>query len=107
MLTVHAIRKIAAGEEISASYVNICAYKQHRHESLKRYCFMCKCQACDLATDLGRTSEKNRKRLCAVNRELVMSRLYPDSSKNSLDSLKKNAGRKAKKALQKGMAVRM
>jgi len=77
-LTVHAMKDIAAGEEILANYVNICAYKDHRHESLRPYGFTCDCKACDLSTDHGKTSEKNRRRLCSVNRKLFYSHLYPN-----------------------------
>lgn len=66
-LTVHAVRDIAVGEEITASYINVYAPKEVRQNGLKQYGFTCNCQACDLSTEVGKKSEYHRTRSCVWN----------------------------------------
>lgn len=70
-LTVHATRDLTAGEEILTSYIDTCFYHEARQQGLDRYGFKCDCAACCMQTDFGRKSEKRRRRLCALNREIV------------------------------------
>ena len=76
-LTVHATRDLKAGEEILTCYVNFCLYHEARQKALDRYGFRCDCAACCMRTDIGRKSEERRQRLCALNREIVMTYMTP------------------------------
>ena len=71
-LTVHATRDLRAGEEILTCYVNVCFYQGARQKELDRYGFRCDCAVCCMQTDFGRLSEQRRRRLCALNRDIVM-----------------------------------
>ena len=69
-LTVHALRDIAAGEEIQTSYVELCLNSRQREKALDEYGFKCGCAACDATTDLGRVSNARRDQLYKVDKEL-------------------------------------
>jgi hypothetical protein len=70
--TVHAVRDIAAGEEILTTYVSICIGQGERKKQLSHYDFTCDCPACDTSTAYGGGSENRRTRLFRIDQELAM-----------------------------------
>ncbi|KAF2232256.1 SET domain-containing protein [Viridothelium virens] len=69
MLTVHAVRDIAEGEELCVAYCELAQTKSHRAETLSRYGFVCDCSACrdegnaDGSGDWHETSDDRRHRI--------------------------------------------
>ena len=87
--TVHAVKDIAAGEEILTTYVGICIDRAERENQLSRYGFSCDCPACDVSTTFGRASEKRRKHLFPIDQNLAMHGTLPMLSpfKNDREAL--------------------
>lgn len=83
--TVHAVKDIAAGEEILTTYVKICIDHAEREKQLERYGFTCDCPACDTSTAFGRASAKRRKRLFRIDQDLAMHSTLPMLSPFSND----------------------
>ena len=83
--TVHAVKDIAAGEEILTTYVQICIDHAEREKQLERYGFTCDCPACDTSTAFGRASAKRRKRLFRIDQDLAMHSTLPMLSPFSND----------------------
>lgn len=83
--TVHAVRDIAAGEEILTTYVKVCIDHVEREKQLNRYGFSCDCPACDISTTFGRASQKRRKRLFWIDQDLAMHSTLPIFSPFSND----------------------
>ncbi len=75
--TVHAVKDIAAGEEILTTYIQICRDSAERKKQLNQYGFTCDCPACDDSTAFGRESEKRRKRLFQLDQGLAMHSTLP------------------------------
>ena len=71
-LTVHAIKDIAAGEEIQTTYVDVCLGRSQREKLLDEYAFKCDCAACDVSTTFGRASDQRRERLHQIDKELTL-----------------------------------
>ncbi|TKA26514.1 hypothetical protein B0A50_05351 [Salinomyces thailandicus] len=75
-LTVHAIEDIAAGEEITISYVEALRKREERQQSLKgRYNFDCDCPACDSTTVFGQMSDRSRGEADQLGRILMASKV--------------------------------
>lgn len=63
-LTIHAVRDIRKGEEISISYLNSRRNRQARQEELlKNFDFTCSCQLCSLPPDQSRQSDSKLDRV--------------------------------------------
>lgn len=83
--TVHAVRDIAAGEEILTTYVPLSIDHAEREKQLNPYGFSCDCPACDISTPFGRASQKRRKRLFRIDQDLAMHSTVPMLSPFSND----------------------
>lgn len=75
--TVHAVKDIAAGEEILTTYIQICRYLAERNKQLSQYGFTCDCPACDESAAFGSASDKRRKRLFQIDQGLAMYSCLP------------------------------
>lgn len=72
-LTVHAIRDISIGEEITISYVSSTLDRHQRQSALKGYGFVCGCPACDDSTaapPCENVSQKRRQQIYRLNEDL-------------------------------------
>lgn len=83
--TVHAIRPIRAGEEITISYTKMMPYDQ-RHEHLTfRFRFTCDCPVCSLPQPARAESDRRRARITQLDGNIgVASRVQRDR-KGALD----------------------
>ena len=70
--TVHAVRDISIGEEITTTYIAICRTHDQRESELDRYGFKCSCPACDTSTAFGMASKRRRERLFKLDQDLAM-----------------------------------
>ena len=69
--TVHAVRDISKGEEITISYVPaICTLKKRRRQ-LRPYVFTCDCPACRIDTDSGMSSRVRRRQMLRLHHEIA------------------------------------
>ena len=72
--TVHAVREIQAGEEITITYIRPLQAREQRVGLLQeRYGFTCDCAACNLETDFGRASDSRRKRIAELEGQFIES----------------------------------
>lgn len=70
-LTVHAVKDIPKGEEITVSYCSgFCTLKKRRLK-LKPYVFTCRCPACQEDTDFGRLSRNRRREIVNLRQEIA------------------------------------
>ena len=69
-LTVHAIKDIAADEEITVAYLLPYQDQHRRQQGLSQYDFICTCPACDQTTERGKTSENRRERILRLKFDL-------------------------------------
>ena len=68
-LTVHAVRQINKGEEITTSYVDsTCRTRQQRQKELDNWDFVCSCKCCTGPN--ATASERRRKRMFTMDQEL-------------------------------------
>lgn len=79
-LTIHAVRDIAAGEELLTAYIEPCRTADHRRQALNRYGFKCSCTACEDLTGHGKASSKRRSRVQEINRSICLYSLFPGLS---------------------------
>jgi hypothetical protein len=99
--TFHAIRDIAAGEELTIMYINGTNHTRRQQQAeLDRWGFRCTCPACE-DTLLGREREKKRALLFAFDQELAMHTRF------STEQLHKKALQTAQRmaALQKSKGL--
>lgn len=79
--TIHALRDISRGEELTTTYGKICRDHASRQLDLsRRYGFRCICKACDVSTAFGKASEKRRNRLFQLDQDLARYRHWPIKS---------------------------
>ncbi|KAJ6779592.1 hypothetical protein PWT90_08508 [Aphanocladium album] len=87
-LTVHAIRTIHAGEQITVTYIDgSCRTKKQRNSMLEKWGFVCSCEAC---TDPSQEVHRQRmhaldQRLAAYSSPMVrlMGRLFAEAAPNN------------------------
>ena len=70
-LTVHAVRDIPEGEEITVSYCSGFRTLKERRRKLKPYVFTCLCPACQEDTDFGRLSRLRRREMVDLRQEIA------------------------------------
>lgn len=70
-VTIHALRKISAGEELTVSYGDSCRNRVQRESDLAFYGFTCDCTACAKTPDSW-SGERRRERMYELNQELVL-----------------------------------
>ena len=69
--TVHAVKNIPKGEEITISYITaICTFEK-RQRQLKPYGFTCPCPACRINTEFGMNSMIRRQQMLDLNHEIA------------------------------------
>ncbi|KAF1994263.1 SET domain-containing protein [Amniculicola lignicola CBS 123094] len=67
-ITIHAIRDIWKGEEITISYLSSCQNRQAREEELReKFKFTCSCQLCSLPPDQSRESDSKLDRIHEID----------------------------------------
>jgi hypothetical protein len=84
--TFHAVRDIAAGEELAISYNDgINRTKSQRQGELDKWGFTCTCPTCETTTE-GREREAKREQLFSLDQELAMTMIFstPKSWENAL-----------------------
>lgn len=86
-MTVHALRKISPGEELTVAYIggDTLGTRSSRQEILQsRYGFVCRCETCELQGKSLQASEARQQRLAAIHAEL---RLWPPKLVDLVDEL--------------------
>ena len=69
-LTVHAVKDIPKGEEITVSYCSGFCTLKGRRRKLMPYVFTCLCSACQEDTDFGRLSRNRRREMVDLRQEI-------------------------------------
>ncbi|KAF6228968.1 hypothetical protein HO133_007081 [Letharia lupina] len=69
--TVHAVKDISKGEEITVSYCSAIRTLQERKRELKPYVFTCRCPACQTDTDFGIRSQVRRQQMQDLDHEIA------------------------------------
>ena len=70
-LTVHAVKDIHEGEEITVSYCSGFRTLEGRRRKLKPYVFTCLCPACQEDTEFGRLSRIRRREMVDLRQEIA------------------------------------
>ena len=70
-LTVHAVKDIREGEEITISYCSGFCNLKERRRKLKPYVFTCLCPACREDTDFGRLSRNRRQEMVDLRQKIA------------------------------------
>ena len=70
-LTVHAVKDIPEGEEITISYCSGFRTLEARRRKLKPYVFTCLCSACQEDTNFGRLSRTRRREMVDLRQEIA------------------------------------
>ena len=69
--TVHAVKDIFKGEEITISYCSALRSLEDRERELQPYVFTCRCPACQTDTDFGAISQIRRLRMLDLDSEIA------------------------------------
>ena len=70
-ITVHAVKEIPMGEEVTISYCPAIRTFEGRKSSLKPYVFTCCCPACQMDTEFGRSSRIRRRQMRNLDHEIA------------------------------------
>ena len=70
-ITVHAVKDIPMGEEVTISYCPAIRTFKGRQSSLKPYVFTCRCLACQMDTEFGRSSRIRRQQMRNLDHEIA------------------------------------
>ena len=70
-VTLHAVKDIAEGEEITISYCSAYHTLEERKHELEPYVFTCRCPACQTDTDFGIGSQVRRQQMLNLNEEIA------------------------------------
>ncbi|KAF2108902.1 hypothetical protein BDV96DRAFT_652503 [Lophiotrema nucula] len=94
--TLYAHRNIAAGEELSVSYIGLLSIKAGRQSRLNTYGFTCSCEACTLADAERKASDRRRRNIKEALSDLERAASEPTGDKKR----SKRAPRLAKEAMK-------
>jgi len=68
---MHTLTFIKAGTELCDSYCELLASRSERHEELRAYGFDCRCEACDVWSATFFHTDRRRKELQRLTRDLT------------------------------------
>lgn len=69
--TVHAVKEIVEGEEITITYCSAYHTLKERKCEIMPYLFNCSCPACDIHTNFGRRSQIRRQQMTELDQEIA------------------------------------
>lgn len=81
-LTVHAVKDIATGQEMTVSYGEVLRTREQRKELLTpSYDFECNCPACQPHTEFGRANDIRRHRMFDLDQQIAVYDRFPEIAK--------------------------